>query len=268
MNNKYLFVNGTSISHAGGFEPYNIRKEIRDAYIEKGIKLPESQLECSYGFHLSKSLNLDLIDYSKSGSGIDRLVRTTSDWILENQEKIDKTIFILEVMNGLRLDWYVKEWNDYGVCNASLNEKGEYPFTLVHTWFEDDKEEQNKWNEKYYESITSWFNNFFDLNEHFKNETKKLLFFISYLKEKNIDFIISYPDFIDPIIQKEFESILEEKHTLKNILDDYTSIWGFANKKNILICNEIESTDFHLGYYGNKIIAEKLERKIKMKTVI
>jgi hypothetical protein len=159
---KYLYINGSSISSGGGFEEYEYRKDVRYAYLEKGIELPKTQIECTYGFHISEHFNLKLINEAKSGSGIDRLIRSTLDWILNNKDKIDNTIFIFEIQSGIRLDWYVNEWKDYGVLNAHLSSDGTYPFTLVKDWFKDNQTEQIKWNEKYKSHIDGYFNNFFE----------------------------------------------------------------------------------------------------------
>lgn len=252
-NKKYLYVNGTSVSAGGGFEEYSYRQDIRDEYLKKSIDLPDTQIECTYGYHIAKELNLQLINESKSGSGIDRLVRTTYEWILNNKDKVHDTIFILEAQSGIRLDWYVKEWNEYGVCNAAINEEGKYPFTLVKDWFLDDLEEQNKWNERFKESIDSWFDNFFDMEVHFKNEENKLLFFVSYLKLNNIDFIISIPHSVNR--DNFIDSIGSD-----NVFSD--CIWDYSSKNKMLISDEVNHTDGHIGYNGNielsKLITEKI----------
>jgi hypothetical protein len=37
----------------------------------------------------------------------------------------------------------------------------------------------------------------------------------------------------------------------------------FEFEDNILISDEIESNDFHVGFFGNKIISEKIIEKLK-----
>jgi hypothetical protein len=193
INKKYLYANGSSITAGGGFEPIQYRTEVREKYKEKGIDLPETQLECSYPYFLSKKLGLTCINDAKSGSGIDRMIRTTFDWILKNPDKIEHTLFVFEPQIGIRLDWYVKEWKDYGIVNAHLNERGEYPFTLVKDWFSDNIDEQVKWNEKYESSITPYLNNFYDHDVYFRLEYSKLIFFISYLNQTDLDYLLSIP---------------------------------------------------------------------------
>lgn len=260
-NKKYLFINGTSISAGGGFEEYQYRKDVRDLYQKKGIDLPKNQIECTYGYHLSKILNLKLINKSKSGSGIDRLIRTTFDWIFKNEDKLNETIFVLEIQSGIRLDWYVREWDTYGIVNAAMNEQGEFPFTLVNSWFIDDKYEQNEWNEKYYNTITDWFNNFFNIDEHFNNELIKTICLISFLKLKNIDFIISYHKSMGNTEAKKIENLLKNENILSDVLDGEINIWEYCKKNKQLISDEVESDDFHIGFYGNKEVAEKISKK-------
>lgn len=268
-NKKYLYVNGSSISAAGGFEEYKYRTDIRTAYLDKGIELPKTQIECSYGYHISKELGLELINDSKSGSGIDRLIRTTFDWIIQNSNKVHETIFVLEPQSGIRLDWYVKEWDDYGVLNAHLNEHGKYPFTLVKDWFQDDQMEQQEWNDKYQQSIDSYFDNFFDLDNHFTSEYKRLLWFLSYLNQCKIDYLISIPPMgIDENYSKEIYKHIPKKSNLENIFGHNTGLWEYSRQNNLLISDEVDHTDNHLGYYGNIEIAKKIIEFVKTPNII
>ena len=257
MDKEYLYINGSSVSAGGGFEEYQYRQDIRDAYTKKGIELPQTQVECSFGYYIAKELNLTLINHSKSGGGIDRMIRTTYDWIRKNRIKSKKTIFILEPQTGIRLDWFVKEWNDYGVLNAHLNEKGKYPFTLVKDWFTDDNGEQNLWNQKYEDSINGFFENFYDETVYLRNELSKLIFFISYLNQKNIDYIISLPDFIPTDLQIELNNITPKNSNINSFLNSM-NIWMYSLTNKILISDEINSNDNHIGFFGNKVIAKKL----------
>jgi hypothetical protein len=262
---EYLYINGSSISAGGGFEEYKYRKDVRVAYMDKGIQLPKSQIECTYGFHIAEYFNLKLINDAKSGSGIDRLIRSTFDWILNNQDKVDNTLFIFEIQSGIRLDWYVNEWKNYGVLNAHLSSEGKYPFTLVKDWFKDNSTEQIEWNEKYKSHIDGYFNNFFDLNVKFENELKSLIQFISYLNSKNIEYIISLPEHgINETYKDELNSLIPPSSSLKNLfIDNGGSIWEYGRNKKLLISDEVDNSDNHLGYNGAKLIAKKIINFIK-----
>jgi hypothetical protein len=257
LDKTYLYINGSSVSAGGGFEEYKYRKEIRDIYNSKGIELPETQIECSFGYYISKEYNLQLINHSKSGSGIDRMIRTTFDWIIKNKIKSKQTLFILEPQIGIRLDWYVDEWKDYGILNAHLNEKGEYPSTLVKDWFMDDNGDQNSWNEKYENPINGYLNNFYNENVFLRNEIYKLIFFVSYLNDNNLDYIISIPDLVDEDLKIELNRIIPSKNKMNTFLNNM-DLWSYCLNNKWLISDEIDFDDNHIGFEGNKKLAKKI----------
>lgn len=279
---KYLYANGSSVSAGGGFEPIEKRTDVRPFYEKKGIKLPDNQFECSYPYFVSKELNLKLINEAKSGSGIDRLVRTTLDWILDNENIVDQTIFLLEPQTGIRLDWFVFEWQDYGVLNAHKNGDGEYPFTLVKEYFEDDIDEQVKWNLKYKSAIDGYFSNFYDPKEQHKSECRKLLMLLEFMNSRKIDYLISVPSYLQFGYNELFRNIIPEKYNLfyafKNAINRAsapnegttgpTCVWEYARYSELLIYNETESKDNHIGYKGNKIVADVIVDYIKHNNTI
>jgi hypothetical protein len=259
-NKKYLYVNGSSVSAGGGFESNVVRQDVRDRYEKIGISIPDSQVECSYPYIISQKLGLELINESKSGSGVDRLIRKTLEYILKNDDKLNQTIFILEIQSGIRLDWYVRDWNKYGILNAAynINDKKHgtiYPFTLVKEWYHDNPTEQHEWNENYRESINGYLNNFFDHDIHFKRESDKLIMFLSFLNQMKLDYLVSLPDELDSEYKKVIHNILSDKNNLNKLFLDM-NLWSFSHKFNLLIKNEINNTDNHLGYYGNIKIAK------------
>lgn len=263
---KYLYVNGSSVSAGGGFESYTVRKDIRDEYHAIGMNVPETQIECSYSQMISKELDLKLINDSKSGSGVDRLVRKTLQFILDNSDKINETIFIFEIQMGLRLDWYVKDWNKYGVLNASYvpsQKNGNiYPFTLVQEWHHDDVNKQNEWNQKYDRDINGYLNNFFSHDIHFQRESDKILMFISFLNQLNLDYLVSFPKFLPDSHQKIISNIIPTEKNLNNLFLDM-DIWEFCRKFQLLIRQEISHSDNHIGYQGNKKISRIISNYIK-----
>ena len=279
---KYLYANGSSVTAGGGFEPIEKRTDVRPFYEQKGIKLPDTQIECSYPYFIAKKLNLELINEAKSGSGIDRLIRTTLDWILANEDIVDQTIFILEPQVGIRLDWYVFEWQDYGVLNAHRNGQGEYPFTLVKEYFEDDVEEQIDWNLKYKSAIDGYFSNFYDPDEQYKSEFKRLILFLEFLNSRKIDYLVSMPSHLDFGLYEQFKKVIPKKCNLFYAFKEAiakaspngwattgpTCVWEYARYSEILIYNETDSEDNHIGYKGNQIVADIITDYIRYNNFI
>jgi hypothetical protein len=283
---KYLYANGSSVTAGGGFEPMQHRQDVRTLYIQKGINLPETQLECSYPFFVAEKLNLKVINDAKNGSGIDRLIRTSIDWIMNNEDKLEETIFLFEPQFGIRLDWYVREWGEYGVLNTHRNEKNEYPSTLVKSWYIDNWEEQNKWNEKYKPAIDGYLLNFFDEDKQYQLELKRLVMFVEFLNSRKMDYLISLPTHMDAKFLQQFEKIVPRKSNLFFKLKEYIdvpnpanhmqhvhfgnnlNVWQYAVYKNLLISDEIEHNDNHIGYEGNKIVADLVVDYIKYNNTI
>lgn len=256
MSKKYLYSNGSSLLQGAGFEPKELRPDIRVKYEEKGIELPEEQLKCSFPYIISEKLNLECINESKSGIGVDALIRTTFNWIEKNQDKLQETLFLLEIPAGIRLDWYIKKWKEFGIVNAA-NMNGKYPFTLVKNWFLDNPEEQVKWNTEFYEPITQYFDNFYDESIFRKIEDSKLLFFLSYLNQKGIDYIVGLSPIENSFISDEVNQVIPTNRNL-NIFFDNNTIWRYCEQKRWLISDEVDFSDSHIGFFGNQYIADKL----------
>jgi len=162
------------------------------------------------------------------------------------------------------LDWYVKEWGDYGVLNSAENEYGKYPFTLVKEWFADDIVQQNDWNQKYKNSIDSYFNNFFDYNVKHLNEINQLILFISYLNQFKLNYLISVPNDVSQTQLKIINEIIPTESNLSNLFDGY-NLWNYCRVNQMLILNELANSnqDNHIGYVGNIKIGKQITNFIK-----
>jgi len=253
----YLYTNGTSVTAGGGFEEYQYRKDVRDAYHKKQIKLPEAQVECSYPYFISKELGINLINDAKSGSGVSRLVRTTYNWIHKNKHKIKDTIFLLEFQLGVRIDFYINEYNDYLVLNAYINEKDEISWTVVKEWFKQDSNEINFINEKYKEKVETYLYNFWNILEQEKRDRMETELLIGYMESLKLDYIVS----IDYNTSSLLDKIIFSK-SVKNVLDDAT-VLQYANHNKLIIYDEVDVNDNHISYTGNKLIGEKIGLYIK-----
>lgn len=258
MNKKfYLYTNGTSVTAGGGFEEYEYRTDVRNAYSKKQIELPKLQLECSYPFYIANELNVKLINDAKSGSGVGRLVRTTYNWINKNKHKIKDTLFLLEFQLGVRIDFYMSEYNDYLVLNAHLSDDNEIHWTLVKEWFKQDKGEVNLINEKYKEKIETYLYNFWNILEQERRDRMETELLIGYMDSLKLDYIVS----IDYNTSSLMEKIIYSK-SVKNILDGAT-ILQYANHNKLIIYDEVDVNDNHISYTGNQLIGKKIGEYIK-----
>jgi len=268
-NKKYLYANGSSISCGGGFEINNENKNIRKIYKEKSqaassklYNIPDTAIECSYPYLLSQKLGLECINHAKSGGGIDRMIRTTWEWIFQNKDKVEETIFLLEPQVGIRLDWWMESEKTYGIVNAHFDGWYNRIYTIVEDWFDDSREKKMRLRGKYQELINDYFKEFHNENEYLKLELQKLLFFVAYLNEQKIDYLISIPNTDHLDIQREILDIIPERNNLFPLLD-YNGIFEYGQKMGLLIKDEINADDFHLSWMGNNTIADIIHRFLK-----
>ena len=91
-----IYVNGSSLSCGGSLEPGS---ESYNYYTEKrGYLKWEDEKEKSYGNILGRILNIPVINDSKQGGGLDRLIRKTFDYIDTLSEKeINSTLFLFDI---------------------------------------------------------------------------------------------------------------------------------------------------------------------------
>lgn len=97
---KYLVVNGCSYS--AGANMYEDQTNIK----EKTEKNRFSKL-------LSNKLNCQEINLSKPGASNGRIFRTTFDWIQNNKEKVDNTLFVIGITGLTRLDLFSNKSKEF-----------------------------------------------------------------------------------------------------------------------------------------------------------
>jgi hypothetical protein len=260
-NKKYLLSNGTSISAGGGFEPYDIRKNVRAAYKAKGITLADSRVECSFPHFVSKNLDLELISLAGEGTSASKLIRTTYDWMNKNKSKVNETIFLFEFNLGLFIDTYVNEYKKYFIINGNVGENGKIPIDIINGWWKPDEEINRELQRKYQIAAQSYVDNFFNMTEFVKNEKRNIETFLSYCKLNDLDFYycINFNDYG----YFNTNTKLYGKHLLNDLFNGM-DVWRWCIVNKLLISDEIGITDNHLGYSANISIAEKISNHITL----
>ena len=264
QNKKYLYSNGSSVSCGEGFEIDSpARKQYGIMTTIENYQLPDTKIECSYPNMLAKQLGLECINEAKSGGGIDRMIRTTFEWIFQNKDKVNETLFLLEPQVGIYLDWWLESEKTYGIINAHLDGWYNKIYTIAEDWDTDTREKKMRLRGKYQELINDYFSEFHNEKEQQKLELQKLLFFVSYLNEQNIDYLISIPNTDHLDIQQEILDIIPEEKNLFPLFD-YNGVWQYGEKMGLLIKDEITNIDNHyLSWGGNKSIASLIHKFIK-----
>ena len=96
---KYLVANGCSFVQGSGLH-------------DPLPNWPVKNVEGRFSDVLSKKLNCQEINIAAGGSGNDKIVRTTFEWVEQNKEKLD-TLIILGLSHWTRKEIWVNEINEY-----------------------------------------------------------------------------------------------------------------------------------------------------------
>jgi len=108
---KYLVVNGCSFSRHP-YEPTYVRNTFpsEQDYLD-------SMFSNRYSTLLADKLNAKEVNLSSGGGSNDRIFRTTYDWIQENKEKVNDTLFVIGLTNSLRKDLWSNFKQDYMITS-------------------------------------------------------------------------------------------------------------------------------------------------------
>ena len=153
-NYDTIYFNGCSFTEGGGFEEGKLW--IKNAYKQKYAFEYTNEKEVCYPNIVQNLLpDLKVINDAKSGSGTERVIRRTWEYIFKNGlDKSKKTIFSLELPGSIsRLDLFSNEEYEYLVGNIEYNEKGKVNDTQI---------------------VVDWIYGP-PLNENYRNETRRIL---------------------------------------------------------------------------------------------
>jgi hypothetical protein len=257
---KKLYINGSSITQGW---PLN-RKSIIDLYhkhynIEKwadgdpdDVMDSEVNRLVNWPTRLSKLLNVDLVDESRHGGSINRVIRMTYEYIENNN--IDDTLFILEFPSGYRDELFLIKLDR--IFNVTIGNVQD---------IEDGTESRDD-NKKVFNELNSYFKNFVDQETHFKKEFLSFAGLISYMKLMNVNFLIinqSITDEYSNYYPQIFKSLDIEDRIVKWDGGDCIVKW-YWNDNNLHIGGDFKHInghdDYHPGYFGHIKIAEYLNK--------
>jgi hypothetical protein len=230
-----LYVNGCSFSCGGGLDI----SEVKELYLDKGIII-QNHLEFSWPELLSKKLDIKLINDSVQGGSINRLIRTTYEYLLKT--KFSKQIYyILELPPVWRDEIYSNKLSRFVNITHGNLKNPEF----------DRTEEVNGYSKseflKIHTNAIKWFESFIDYDVEKRKTLLYLIGLISTLIHKEINFLFLEND--------EYFRI----ELLKNKLEfRYLSMDKPFNKSFSTIKDEIGFFDKHLGVEGNKQAAQQI----------
>ena len=148
---KYLVVNGCSFSRHP-YEPTYVRNTFpsEQDYLD-------SMFSNRYSTLLADKLNAKEVNLSSGGGSNDRIFRTTYDWIQENKEKVNDTLFVIGLTNSLRKDLWSNFKQDYMItseiwqdleyiakdCDTTIDKVNQWREFEVMNLVDEDEVEKN-----------------------------------------------------------------------------------------------------------------------------
>lgn len=265
---KIAYFNGCSFTQGGGLETKNDvewnepnldgsekdledgRRDVLKIYNEiYGMPYWNSRLDVAYPSIFANITHIETINDSQSGGGIERLIRTTQDFISDNWEIKDKIILILELTDFQRLEFYSNTYNQYLLFNYNIN----HLTNKLDEWFScrDYAKRVYSDDNNYLNPILKPFvKECLNPKQIFQKLTRDLVNFLSFLQLNGIEFFITEDPHYEMIGIKQ--KIFSER--VLPIGSPYE--WAQNNKGRIV--DEVPIEDVHPGVLGHRGYAKEL----------
>jgi hypothetical protein len=252
---KFFYVNGCSHTEGGGLEELSICLNSVIHIYKKlyGIDW-KNRTEVNYGKRLEEIIGIKCINEALSGSGTDRVVRTTYDFIFKNWKDKDRFFIILEKPDSSRSDVFYTKTNKYYIVNSIHKKKSKLEFLNATIEYYNKKYPENI---ETLEVFENWFNNHYSFEEKLMQDEKSFVGLYSFCKLHFIKiYIMDANNFL-------FNDCFEKEDIIKfSNNDDFDTIhnWCFNNK--LTISDELNGLahDGHPGYFGHIEYAKKLSK--------
>lgn len=241
---KYFYLNGYSFCEGGGLEEPNIKDgSYLPIYEEKYGITWKNRGDVNFGKRLSDIIGIPCVNDSKSGTGVDTMVRKTYDFLYENWDDKDKIFLILEKIDPSRSEIYVNDIKDYFIVNTHYDDniKEQVFEGATREYFNRSFKDYDKTQE---DKLRTWFKNHYNFEEKLKQDEKAFVGLYTFCKVNNIKvFIFGEFDYYFDIYQKE--DIIK--------FGDYKTVYQWIESKELTISDELgePGRDNHPGYYGH-----------------
>jgi len=202
----------------------------------------------SYPTLVANKFKYNLIDESRYGGSISRIIRMCWEYIMTNN--IYNTIFILEIPNGFRDEIYSNKIGRYfNITSGNLHNPN------------DNTEDNSEWYD-IKNDVTNSYYNFCNFDEFFKKEYIDLMGLISYIqKYTNKIYLIQPYDIIDKY--NAYTKLLNDSNIIKLSdntfnLNEYDLIQDMCKNEKLSIGHELNNgkEDTHPGISGHKKLSE------------
>lgn len=252
---KFFYVNGCSFTEGGGLEEEEISENSVIPIYKKlyGIKW-NSRNEVNYGKRLEEIIGIKCINDAKCGAGLDRVVRTTYDFIYKNWDDKDKFFIILEKPDASRSDVFYNKKNDYFIVNSDLKNKKDFIFKNATIEYYNKKYPKNDEDIK---NFQMWFKNHYNFEQKVLQDEKLFIGLYSFCKLNSIKIFVMESNTI--LFRECFEKNDIIKFTDNNGFDTIDN-WCFDNQMTIAQELHNLSNDWHPGYFGHIEYAKLLSK--------
>lgn len=277
LKEKYniVYFNGCSFTQGGGLETENDvdwnepdengnekdlkdgRRDVLRIYNEVyGIPYWKTRLDVAYPSIFADISHIQTINDAQSGGGIERLIRTTQNFISENWEFRDKILLVLELTDFTRLEFYSNTFNDYLLFNYTIHPE----LNKVDDWFicrDYAKRTYSSDNDTLRNSFKSIVNEILEPKIIFQTLTRNLLNFLSFLKLNNISFYITE--------DLNYELIGIKQKLFEEYVLPIGSPYKWAGENRGRIVDEVPINDVHPGVLGHRGYAKELASYLESK---
>jgi hypothetical protein len=264
-----IYVNGCSHCQGGGLEEPAIRGDsIRPVYEKKYDVSWKDRAEINFANRLSELIGIPYINEAESGGGTDRVVRMTYNFLLENWSKRNKILLILEKPDASRSEVYFNKTESYYIVNSwhdGVKKTNQFN-SATRAYFNRELEREDALDRGQFQK---WFDNHFDIKEHWLKVEREFVGLYSFCKQNDISIKVMTGN--DVYFKDCFhkDDIIKFKENNRNY---DIATWCHDNKKTIK--HEIEgySNDGHPGYFGHieyaTLLKNFLDEKLKPSRII
>lgn len=264
---KLAYFNGCSFTQGGGLETENDvdwnerdsngneppltdgRRDVLKKYKEKyGVPYWKTRLDMAYPAVFSEMTGIKSINEAKSGGGIERLIRKTQRFVMDNFDRKDELLLVLEIPDYSRLEFYSKKYKDYLLFNYTIGSDND-----IEDWFvcKDyafrSHNDENNYLRHHFQSV---IDSILYPKEIIRSLNSQLVNFLSFLSLNGIRFYIS----------RDLDYQLIEYKGIK-FTDKVIPLGGpydYVQQHNGRIKDEIDIDDVHPGVFGHQNYAKEL----------
>lgn len=267
LKNIYAF--GTSHTAGGGFE-FNTISNTPNPNIYKKIINSENHFDFSYPSILSKIIGIDVDNRAKQGYGYEKVTREIVDVVGSGSFDKDSSIFLIEVSDWSRQEFYHNDINNYVIING-YNETDitEDELSIAHDYHFQSIDIISK-----LDTSKNIFANFlsktFDLDITIQKVQTNFLFLINFLENNGINYYLTNGDIVLPPVYNPYlnhtDKILKyelyNRNTNENIkVDNWIDC---ISDFGLTITNESQNKvkDNHQGLSVNMYVANAIYNKM------